>query len=239
MLPDNSYLLQKTGIDLPLIGLYDSPDPNSFFPLVSPGKKGHACVFAFFKAWLSGKTLHLTRNTAGCGGASLHLFHLPTRSRKDFVRFLVEDEGLKSDCPSMKQWADQMNPYDPEHDHIMIGPLKPHSDQFLKTITFLVNPDQLSMLLIGSQYFSRPSDPPPVSVPFGSGCMLLLPLFKGLDIPQAMIGATDLAMRRYLPACVLAFTVTLPMYRNLCRLGRESFLEKGFIKTLLKARKNR
>ena len=119
---------------------------------------------------------------------------------------------------------------------MLIGPLKEGQYAYLKTITFYVNPDQLSALMLGAQYKSAPSDPPPVIAPFGSGCMELVPLFKSLDIPQAMIGATDIAMRQYLPPDILAFTVTKPMFQQLCALDERSFLYQPFWKRLRKAR---
>jgi hypothetical protein len=51
-----------------------------------------------------------------------------------------------------------------------------------------------------------------------------------------MIGGTDIAMRDGLPAGVLAFTVTLAMYAQLCALGDDSFFGKGFLARLRKAR---
>ena len=118
----------------------------------------------------------------------------------------------------------------------LIGALKVDQYEYLKTITFYVNPDQLSALMIASQYNNAPGGPPAVILPFGSGCMELLPLFEDLNIPQAMIGATDIAMRQYLPPDILAFTVTKPMFQQLCELDEHSFLYKSFWEDLRKAR---
>jgi hypothetical protein len=74
--------------------------------------------------------------------------------------------------------------------------------------------------------------------PFGSGCMQLVSLFEDLSIPQAIVGATDIAMRRYLPPEILAFTVTVPTFERLCALDRESFLYKPFWENLQKARRD-
>jgi len=90
-------------------------------------------------------------------------------------------------------------------------------------------------LMVGAQYHSSPDDPPPVIAPFGAGCMELLP-FKDLSIPQAAMGATDIAMRRHLPPDILAFSVTKPMFERLCSLDERSFLYKPFLKNLKKAR---
>lgn len=69
----------------------------------------------------------------------------------------------------------------------------------------------------------------------GSGCSELHP-FEDLDIPQAAIGATDIAMRQHLPPDILAFTVTRPMFRQLCELDEHSFLYKPFLQRLREAR---
>ena len=136
----------------------------------------------------------------------------------------------------MNQWIEYNKPYQPEHRNILIGPLRADQYQYLKSVTFYVNPDQLSLLIIGAQYHTTPGDPMPVIAPFGSGCMQLMPLFKDMELPQAIIGATDIAMRHYLPPNLLAFTVTKPLFQQLCDLDEDSFLYKPFWKRLRKAR---
>ena len=54
---------------------------------------------------------------------------------------------------------------------------------------------------------------------------------------QANIDATNMTMRQYLPPDILAFTVTKPMFENLCKLNKNSFLEKGFIKHIKESKK--
>jgi len=107
--------------------------------------------------------------------------------------------------------------------------------EYAQSVTFFVNPDQLSILAIGAQYHSAPEDPVPVIAPFGSGCMQLLP-FKNLTISQASIGTTDIAMRQQIPPDILGFTVTCKMFKQLCELDEQSFLYKDFLKRLKKAR---
>ena len=102
-------------------------------------------------------------------------------------------------------------------------------------MSFFVNPDQLSTLMIGAQYNSAPDDPAPVTAPFGSGCMELFP-FKDSKIPQAAIGATDIAMRQHLPPDILTFTVTKLMFKQLCDLDERSFLYKPFLRRLRESR---
>jgi hypothetical protein len=236
MLPDPSTLIHKLGLDIPLVGFYDAPDAAPFAPLLEPKPGRRACVFSFFKQWQKGKTLHLTAENHGCGGAGNWLFGVQGRSRQEFVEFLVGKEGLKASHELMNRWLDHSQPYQAQHAHLLIGPLRPEQAQYLKTITFYANPDQISALILGAQYYYAPGDPPPVSAPFGAGCMQLLPLLADLDAPQAIIGASDIAMRQYLPPDVLAFTVTLPMFQRLCELDEGSFLYKPFWANLRKAR---
>jgi hypothetical protein len=236
MQPDPTNLLEKIGLDTPLIGFYDAPDPSAFAPLIRPGLGERQCIFAFYNQWMRGTTLHITKENSGCRGARYWLFDVETRSREDFVRFLVDDEGLKASHDLMNQWLDHCKPYVQEYPNILIGPLKKDQYEYLKSITFYVNPDQLSLLVLGAQYNHAPGDPLPVIASFGSGCMELVPLFEDLSIPQAIIGTTDIAMRHFLPPDILAFTVTKPLFEQLCALDERSFLYKPFWQRLRKAR---
>jgi len=236
MQPDATHLLERMGLGIPLIGFYDAPETGPFEPLVEPKPGTRVCVFAFYRQWLRGKTLHLTKETFGCDGAGHWLCGEKTRSREDLVSFLVDEEGLKASHALMNQWLDHRQGYKQQHPHLLVGPLRADQYRYLRSVTFLVTPDQLSLLMIGSQYYSAPGDPTPVIAPFGSGCSQLVAPFNDLNAAQAIIGATDIAMRRYLDPELLAFTVTQPMYERLCGLGDESFLSKPFWKTLRKAR---
>jgi len=234
MQPDVSIILDRLSITLPLIGFYDAPDPAPFEPLVVPG--GRQCVFASLPKWLEGKTLHLTREKHGCGG--MHLFGEMARERDDLVKFLCDEEGLRATHELMELWLDSARHYQPAREHLLIGPLRPDQYQYLRSVTFYVNPDQLAVLCVGAGYYSRPDDIPPVIAPFGSGCMQLAALFDDLNLPQAMIGATAQAMRKYLEPGLLALAVTRPMFELLCRWGsdRGSSLHSEFTNTLIKAR---
>ncbi len=237
MLPRANTLIKKLDIRLPLIGFYDAPNPEEFEPLVAPESQKHMCLFKFYDNWLEGKTLHLTASNFGCGGCGYWIFSRESRDRQDFVHFLAVEEGIKDTPELMERWIEHEKPYRPTHPHVFVGPMREDREEFLKTITFLVNPDQLSALIIGAQYYYAPDDPlPPVASAFGSGCMQLLPLFRDLDYPQAIIGATDMAMRRHFPPDIMAFTVTLPLFRQLCLLDERSFLYKPFLRNLKTAR---
>ena len=236
MLPDSSYLTGKINLKFPVIGLYDIRNVSLFENLIEMKPESRQCVFQFFPDWCNGETLNITKENCGCRGCGRYFFSIEQSDREGFISFLVDQEGLKANHDLMNQWIDKGNTYQPQNDHLLIGPIKTHSYDFLKTITFFVNADQLSALMIGAQYFSKPGDPTPVLAPFGSGCGEILALFDDFNIPQAVIGSTDLAMRRYLPPDLIAFTVTKSMFEQLCDLDNSSFLEKPFLGNLKKSR---
>jgi hypothetical protein len=236
MPPDPSRLLERIGITFPLIGFYDAPEVSPFEPLVRVESGESSCIFSFYANWMNGQTLHLTRDRFGCRGAGSCLFGVVTRSPEAMVTFLVDEEGLKGSRELMRRWIDRRGSYCPENPNLLIGPLRPDQYEHLKTVTFFVNPDQLAALILGANYHSGPDDPAPVVAPFGSGCSQLLPLFADLAVPQAIVGATDIAMRQWLPPDTLAFTVTIPMFAQLCELDEKSFLYKPFLRRLQDAR---
>lgn len=225
----------KLNFEYPLIGFYDAPDEGLFD---SPTKITK-CLFAYFEAWQKGETLLISKKYFGCRGCGRWLAGLDNMQRDQFLAFLAETEGLKDSKELVAQWVDANPTYQMEHDHLYIGPLNPKAYEYLKTVTFFVNPDQMSSLMIGAAYHASPSDPEPVIAPFGSGCGQLVPMFKDLNVPQAIIGGTDIAMRKHLPSDVLTFTVTKPMYERLCSLDERSFLFKPFLKGLQEERKRR
>ena len=236
MPPDPTDLIRIADIKIPLVGFYDAPFLSAFEPLVEPGQNSHGCVFAYFKKWLKGQTLHLSRQSYGCRGAGRHLCGVDQMTRENMVKFLVDEEGLKASHDLMNRWLDASRPYRLEHDHLFIGPMREEAYEYLKSVTFFVNPDQLALLMLGAQYYSAPEDQSPILARFGSGCMQMVTLFDDLNLPQAVIAATDIAMRSYLSPDILAFTVTKSMFERLCGLDEQSFLYKPFWKRLQEAR---
>jgi hypothetical protein len=234
--PDPSDLLKRIGLKTPLIGFYDTPDIVPFEPIIRSPVDKRPCIFAFYRQWLTGKTLHISRDSACCGGAGYWLSGKAGIPRLDFVKFLVDEEGLKASHILMNLWLDYYKPYRQEHDNVMIGPLCKDQYDYLKTVTFYVNPDQMSALMTGTQYHTIPGKDYCICAPFGPGCMQLAPLFDDFINSRAIIGATDIAMRHYLPAEIIAFTVTRPMFKQLCELDENSFLYKPFWNRLKKAR---
>ena len=236
MQPDPTTVLARIGVVNPPVGLYDAPDAAAFEPLAAIDEGETTCLFAYYDQWMRGRTLRLTGGSYGCRGAGSCLFGVATRSPEEMVEFLVDKEGLKRSRDVMRRWIERRGSYRPRHGNILIGPLRPAQYEFLRTVTFFVNPDQLAALLLGANYDSGPDDPSAVLAPFGSGCSQLLPLFADPGVAQGIIGATDIAMRQWLPPEILTLSVTTPMFERLCALDERSFLYKPFLKRLRDAR---
>jgi len=237
MSPDPTNLLRIAGITNPLIGFYDVPDPKPFAPFAQPKR----CFFSCYDNWLRGESVYVSEGTCGCRGGSYWVGGTEFATRDDFARDLNEREGFKSSNVLMKQWLDKQAPYRIKRGYVVMGPLRDDQYGFLETVTFFVNPDQLSLLLLGTEYHNSSIDHHPTTISFASGCGQMAALFvhSDPDIPKAVIGATDIAMRQHLPPDILALVVNKPMYRQLCELPESSFLYKSFWKRLKKAREER
>jgi hypothetical protein len=234
MQPDPTNLLQAAGIQNPLIGFYDVPDPKPFEPLARPKR----CFFSCYENWLQGESVCTSEGHCSCRGGGYWVGGTEFATREEFARTLNEREGFKASNELMEQWLDNQKPYRIEHGYVVIGPLRDDQYGFLKTVTFFVNPDQLSLLLLGTEYHNASIHNHPTTIAFGSGCGQMAALFENFDpdVPKAIVGATDIAMREHLPPDILALTVNKPMYRQLCELDEHSFLYKPFWKRLRKAR---
>jgi len=236
MQPDPKNLLEIAEISKPLVGFYDTPEKDGFEPLAN----AKHCIFSCFPGWMQGESTCLSgRNIGaiGCPGAGYWNCNTATVPREDVAHHLAVQEGLKASSELMCQWLANRLPYQREHANIVIGPLRAEYYGYLKTITFYVNPDQLSLLITGAEYCNASPEHHPVTAVFGSGCGQLAATFDDFDVPMAAIGGTDIAMRSYLPRDTLAFTVTKPMFEQLCQLDRSSFLYQSFWANVKRARK--
>ena len=234
MNPDPTKLLEATGIESPPIGLYDVSDPRPFEPFAGPTH----CQFACYEDWLRGESVRIARGAATCQGGGYWVGGVEFTARENVTRSLSERDGAKSSDELASQWLENQAPYVMKNEFVVIGPLRDDQYKHLKTVTFYVNPDQLSLLLLGAEYHNASVEDHPVTIAFGSGCGQMAALLGDLETEtaKAVIGATDIGMREHLPPDILAFTVNRPMFRQLCELDEDSFLYKHFWARLRRAR---
>ena len=232
-------LREALRIDTPVIAVYDSSDTEAFKPLVRSG--GIDCCFMYYQRWLKGDTLVLTSEGKGCPGG---LFHLGLRDSimPNIEYFLtcgteeLRGEGLKASPEIAREMLKTRNPVKSKSGNILIGPLKLDQWASVKTLSFFVDPDRLSALMTLSGYWSTKHM---VVAPFGSGCSLLWRAVEEEGGEKAVIGGTDIAMRRHLPPDTLAFTVPPQLFYQMVNVSPGSFLERDWWAALMEVREKK
>ncbi len=230
-------LTDRLRLTTPLLGLYDARPSAAFAPLVEP--KGSACCFAYYRQWLDGQTLVFVKGGRGCQGA-YRAFGLEKRYPAYMAHFLTDGvgapkgEGLKADPSLAQRYLDQAQPPHVLSGSVLVGPLRLSEWDSLRSVTFLIDPDRLSALMTLAGYWSAQTE---VVAPFGSGCSFLwraLGEAGGQD--KAVLGATDLAMRRYLPPDLVTFTVSPARFERMLTFPDHSFLFRTWWNQLMDSR---
>lgn len=242
--PNPRELLNISCIETKLIGFYDVNDIRPFDPFTESDR----CFFACYEDWQKGYSTIISTGNASCQGGGYWIGGVTPKwaekpdgklsSIKNFAHKLNSREGFKSSDELMCKFFDNLDPYIIKNKYAVIAPFKQAQYEYLKTITFYVTPDQLSLLILGAEYNNASLKDNPVITTFGSGCGQMAAVLDNLgnQEPKAVIGATDIAMRQHLPPELLAFTVNKPMFKQLCELDQKSFLGKPFWERLRKDR---
>lgn len=221
-------LAERLRLRTPILAVYDAPPRDAFDPLINA--EGSVCCFAYYKRWLRGETLVLHKGGGGCAGAHRAL-GLEKTYPPHMAHFLTDGvgapmgEGLRARADLAQAFLDQAKAPELSGDTVLIGPLRLGEWPAVRSLTFLVNPDRLGALMTLAAYWS--ADTRLVSAPFSSGCgFLWRELTAQGDHP--VIGATDIAMRRYLPPDVMTFSVTPARFEQMLTFPDDCFLYKDW-----------
>jgi len=158
---------------------------------------------------------------------------------KIFVTEFSEGEGFCKTPVLVQDWIDSMPEFEPEGPYVVIKPLGELLEKERpKVVSFLVNPDQLSALVVLANFARKGSDN--VRIPFGPGCACFgLYAFDEArkDEPKAIIGLTDISARYYLGKPlgreILSFTVPRNMFEEMESNAQESFLTRFAWKAMM------
>ena len=145
---------------------------------------------------------------------------------------LMKGEGYVQTPGLARNFVDSLPMIDAPARYVVLKPLELVSDdEEPKVVVFLVNPDQLSALVVLANYARESSVN--VIAPFGAGChqICILPLQEGESgEPKAIIGLTDLSARKRMMKMVdkdmLSFSVPFKMFQEMEGNVEGSFLEK-------------
>jgi hypothetical protein len=234
-----SRLTDRLRLTTPLIAVYDAAPSDAFAPLVKA--VGTTCCFAYYRRWLDGETLILEKGGAGCQGASRAL-GLEQRYPNYMAHFLTDGvgapkgEGLRATPAIAQACLDAAQAPKPSSDAVLIGPLRLAQWEAAQSMTFLVDPDRLSAVMTLAGYWSAEDV---VAAPFGSGCSFLWRSLAAGGEDRAVIGATDIAMRRYLPPNVLTLTVRPGHFAKMLTVPDDSFLYRTWWHNLMELRVRR
>jgi Uncharacterised ArCR, COG2043 len=234
-----SRLKDRLRLTAPLIAVYDAPPSDAFAPLVEAA--GTSCCFAYYQRWLDGETLVLRKGGEGCQGASRALGlerHYP-----DYMAHFLTDgvgapkgEGLRATPAIAQAYLDRAQPPDVRSETALIGPLRLDQWAAVQSVTFLVDPDRLSAVMTLAGYWSAEDV---VAAPFGSGCSFLWRSLGTSGEDRAIIGATDIAMRRYLPPHIMTLTVRPAHFARMLTAPEASFLYRSWWNDLMDFRARR
>jgi hypothetical protein len=135
---------------------------------------------------------------------------------EDTLRF-VQSLPIR-DIPSKYVVVKPLDQTDPEKDDI-------------KNVTFFVNPDRLSALVILASY-GRP-DADNVIIPWAAGCQVMgILAYRELERkqPRALVGMTDISARKNVRATlgenILSFTAPWPLFQEIESNVEGSFLQR-------------
>jgi hypothetical protein len=225
-------------LSTPLIGVYDARPSDDFAPMVRAEETN--CCFAYYDRWLAGETLVFEKGGGGCKGAHAGL-GLERHTAPFAAHFLTDGvgapraEGLKATPEIAQAYLDSVAPPPPEveSDAVLIGPLRLAAWDRLRSVTFLVDPDRFAAVLTLAGYWSARD----VGVaPFGSGCALMWRALGAFPDGTAVIGATDVAMRKHLPPDVLTLSVGPAHFAKMVTVPDASFLSLADWKGIIEKR---
>ncbi len=200
------------------------------------------CVAASLVAASKGRTAVFDRSTYGCVGGGVGLGfgnrygdfpieHLlargngTTRSDRGHRTEMVEGERYFESPDIARKFVESLPMRDIEAAYVVFKPLGDVTDQERPVlILFMVNPDQLSALVVLANYPRARKES--VIAPFGAGCQSILFGYEEAEKeePSAVIGFFDITARKLVARDILSFTVPYRMYQEMERNAEQSFL---------------
>lgn len=154
------------------------------------------------------------------------------KAPKILIDEFSEGEGFFKTPELVAEWVKQLPVPQPEAPYLIIKPLSAlRAGETPKVVSFLVNPDQLSALVVLANYANADIDN--VRIPFGAGCACfgIHPFAEaGKTHPRAVVGLTDISARFYLRKSlgsdILSFTMPLRLYEEMEANAPDSFLNR-------------
>jgi len=222
------------------------------------------CVAALLKSASKGKTAVFTRKTFGCPGGGVGLGfgncyenfpggieHFLSTGNSGFCQTefgkavasrmpdLEEGERYFKTPETAGSFIASLPITDIPEEYVVFKPLEDvDENETPKVVVFLVNPDQLSALVILANYARKCSEN--VIVPFAAACHTIgiIPFREAeSETPRAVIGLTDITVRNKFAKDLLSFAIPYTMFVEMESNVDGSFLEKHNWQNLLERNK--
>ena len=157
--------------------------------------------------------------------------------RKSSLEKLIHGERYIKSPELVKKFVEQLPSIEIPNEYVIFKPLSRVEAETPVVVVFIVNPHQLSALIILANYAREGVDN--VIVPMGAGCHQIgIYAYREAfsEKQRAVIGLTDLDarlnVRRQLGDDVFTFTVPFELFREMEENVKDSFLEIGTWKKL-------
>ncbi len=227
---------------------------NSLPPDALQFKEGaFGCVIALLKSASNGKTAVFSRATFGCPGGGVGLGfgncyehfpggieHFLSTGNPEFCQTefgravatrmpdIEEGEGYFKTPEIAASFIASLPIMESEQEYVVFKPLQESGENEIPAVVvFLVNPDQLSALVVLANYGRHGNEQ--VIVPFAAACHTvgIIPFREARsETPRAVIGLTDVTVRNKFAKDLLSFAIPYPLFLEMEANVKGSFLEK-------------
>ena len=213
---------------------------------------GWGCVAATMLAVSKGKTAVFDRQSYGCPGGGVGLGFGNTYEQRCFAidkllstgdpeaakqyrsgSHMAEGERFMKSPELVRQWLSRLPITEVPTEYVVMKPLDLISETDPpELVVFLVNPDQLSALIVITD-FSRGRGEAAIA-PYGGSCQSVLYGYAEAkrDVPRGVLGFFDIAQRHRVPRDILSYTVPWKLFLQMEADVEDSFLELGDWKEL-------
>jgi uncharacterized protein (DUF169 family) len=212
------------------------------------------CVIAFLKSAANGKTAVFSRATFGCpgGGVGLGFGDCYVNFPGGIEQFLSTGnpefcssefgKAVSKNLPDLEEGERYFKSPEIARSFVESLPMREHASEYVlfrplkdvnqkkevpKVVIFLVNPDQLSALVVMANYGRNSTDN--VITPFAAACQNIgiIPFREAeSERPRAVIGLTDITVRKMFRNDLLSFAMPWKLFREMESNVKGSFLEK-------------
>ncbi len=181
------------------------------------------CMFKHLEDVVKGRAICFSKGAAGCAGASCYFGF--TQPSEKAGSFLGTKEKFKQNADLGKAFYRQIQAGNPEDTCLVWGNIEHMTDDIrIEVVNYWVNPLSLTGLVTLANFDSPENDN--VTIPFASGCQSMWTMpYKESDNahPRATVGALDPAMRKYIPADTVLFSVPANRFCSMAKTIEESF----------------